>query len=124
MTEEFDEDVFDADALIDESEWKPFPFRLKGEIHELPHAASLTARQQFAIDSGDFAEVLTEIAPEAADALLDAPGDVLLKVIEQWSAHAGIKPGESSASGSSSSATRRPSKRTSRGTTASRSRRR
>ncbi|MGW1059358.1 hypothetical protein [Micromonospora rubida] len=122
-----DTDVFDLDAYVAEHRKDPYPFRYGGQDFELPHAADTDWRVTEAADQGDVEAIRTlfrrGFGPEQWERFeaLPQPAGAMGELFRRWQAHAGVKPGESPASPSSSASTARPSTRRSAGTTARRS---
>lgn len=113
------DEVFDLDALAAESEGTPFRFRFGGEEYEMAPAdlkwaavddGTMTPVQMFQLLLGD--EQWQRIVD--SDARLTEP--MFVALLEQWSNHYGVAPGESRASRRSSGRTAGPSKQTSKRT--------
>jgi len=87
--------LLNLDTLIAETSKEPFQFTLDGEIRTLPHFSTLSPRQALQMDAGNVEDVLAELAGEKlAGKIMDLPGFAADKLIEDWMAHAGNKPGE------------------------------
>lgn len=120
--------AFDLDAVLDEGDERtPFTFTWDGEEYELPPERDI--RAVAAIAAGRLYVGLEALLGteqwgriQASPKLLTAAK--LRSLLDAYAAHIdGLTSGESSASSGSSKSTARPSKRTSKGNTASRSRR-
>lgn len=120
-TEEIGTDeIFDANALIVESDRKPFRFQFGGETFELPPKVDMLAasRMRKGDLDGALRKMLGEEQYERLDDLEEVfDEDVFEGVMDAWARHVGISPGKSRGSGGSSRNTGQRSKRTSRGTT-------
>ena len=113
---------------------KPYRFFWADRWWELPHIAELDWKIQVEIEqfgNNVSIETVDELfgkmfGPEQAEAWgrVVRPLPFLEMLFSRWTAHSGREPGEPSASDSSSPSTRRPSKRTSTGSTGSASRKR
>lgn len=130
-------DVYDLDAVYAEERGDPFLFRWAGQDWELPHfgdidwrAAGLAGELEELADAGGQADVPIEALQKLFDyafgadqaarwAQVSQPSTAMVRLFGAWQKHGGAELGESSASTGSSPSTGRPSKRTSRATTAS-----
>lgn len=112
------EEVFDLDAVVAEAEQTPFRFKFGGEEFTMSPLdlkmglKELTTVELFQAILGE--EQWARIV--ASPARLTEPAFVAL--LDRWTKHYGMAPGESPASPRSSVSTGGPSKRTSKRTTA------
>ncbi len=127
--------VYDLQARYAEQAGTPFTFRWADREWTLPHLRDVDFAVQAEIESWDpqkfgldtindlFAKLFGD--DQAAEwAKVTRPLPFLFMLFDDWLKHCGAEPGESPASDGSSTSTKRPSKRTSSGSTASASRRR
>lgn len=135
---------YDLQAVYAENS-KPFYFRWADRWWMLPHLKNLDFEVQAKVETFDFSmltgtNVDLDTARNRIDDLFNLvmgdeqgtewravnprPVNMLLDMLQSWTKHSGVKEGEASASEGSSRSTGRPSKRTSKGSTASASRRR
>lgn len=103
------------EVLAEERDLAPFQFDgPNGEPLELPHASMMTTEQAVRMDRGDIEGVLRELAGrKVADVVMALPAYATEELTEAWLEHAGMRPGESSASRTSSRNTAGPSRQTS-----------
>jgi len=102
--------VFNLDIVADEEAKSPFLFHLDGKDFRVPHVADLTLGQQINLDSSRGHQVFREVGEVlVGDEWKPAGGDLVKaylalkparagKLLAAWLAHAGVEPGESSAS--------------------------
>ncbi len=117
--------MFDLDALETEAEQTPFVFRFGGQQFELPPSPDMMAFA--AIAEGQlYTGLKILLGDEQHRRMVEAKAtfnaEKLAALMEQYAGHIGLTLGKSPASAARSSSTARPSRRTSNGTTASRSR--
>lgn len=105
--------LFNLDVVKHEDTRDPWVFQAGGKKWRVPHVADLTLGQQFALDTGQVPQVLSEVAEvqsgkawkragrEAANLVLGKHADQIAALTTAWLAHAGVEPGESQASSSS-----------------------
>lgn len=124
-----DDDVFDVDALVAEAGRKPFRFKFGGETYVLPPSPPLKVVDALSGEQDPAAMTTAMIllmGPEqwrrllASDANLDAP--TMTAIMDKYAAHGGMTVPNLSGSTGPSKSTVQPSKRTSNGSTKSRSR--
>ena len=122
-----DDDLFDVDALIVEAGRKPFRFKLGGETYTMPPSPSIKAVE--AISQGADADVVMAalMGEDQWIRLRDGKANPsvweLKQVMDRYAEHAGVESVPNlSGSTEPSVPTAPPSKRTSNGTTRSRSR--
>ena len=118
--------MFDARQALADLNLEPYLFTdTNGVVRQLPHLKSLTTADVTRIYEGDALEVLPQVlSADAWTAISTLPVAALPALVADWAKHAEAAPGESAASSSSSASTARPSRRTSPGSTASRTRQR
>lgn len=118
--------MFSAKQTLADLDLKPFPFEdLDGVVRELPHLKSVGSHLLDKIFDGSLFEVVNELADEdTAAAVAAMPIGVATELAREWLAFSGLTEGETQASSRSGASTARPSKPTSRGSTASKTRRR
>lgn len=116
--------TFSVRQAISDADLAPFPFEdATGEQRELPHLKVFSASQLMRLlRDGQVADVLGEadVDPAIVEAMENWPGHVLEPFIEAWMEHSDVRfpggePGKSASSTPSSTSTRQPSRRTSRG---------
>lgn len=106
--------MFNLDIIADEEAKAPFEFTLDSKAYRVPHVSDLTIGQQIALDGTRAHQVLRETGEvletgEDGDEWKPAGGDLARaylalkparagKLLGAWIAHAGMQPGESSAS--------------------------
>ncbi len=134
-----EDEGYDLQALYAEQA-KPFRFRWADRWWQLPHPKMLDFTTQAAVESFDY-EAIAEsdgdlnIAVAKVDELFTLimgkeqgaewakvevrPLQMILDLFSKWMESAGVKQGEAQASAGSSKSTGRPSRRTSKGSTAS-----
>jgi hypothetical protein len=119
--------AFNLDALASEGDGRAvFEFTFGGETYELP--PEMDVRAASALSAGRVYEGLGMLLGDVQWSRMQAAEQILTEkmlsaLLQEYAAHMGIDLGESSASTGSSRSTGRPSKRTSNGSTAARSRR-
>lgn len=112
--------MFNLDVIADEEARRPFDFVLGGITWRLPHVADLEVGQSLAVEEGRFPVVARMVGlrvrddgtavPDGdglAEAVLHLKSARLGKLLAAWLSHAGVAPGESGASSTSSSGTAR-----------------
>lgn len=113
-------ELFDLDALERDESREPFHFRFDGETYTLP--PTLDLRAAALLQAGELNECLRALlGPEQWRHLLDAQAtfgfEHLNALLDAYAEHLGMELGNSPASLDSSLPIRRPSRRTSAGST-------
>lgn len=111
---------FNLDVVADEESRAPFEFVLGGITWRLPHVADLEVGQALAVEEGRFPVVARmvgmrvrddgSVVPDGdglAEAVLHLRSSRMGTLLAAWLSHAGVEPGESVASSTSSSVTAR-----------------
>lgn len=120
-------DVFDLDGYVAENMAEPYRFTYHSREWELPHLSWIDLRVTEAADKGDLAAIRELFRVGLGESQwadfneLPQPSAAMGELFRRWRAHAGLAPGESQASPSSSESTAGPSTRRSAGTAARRS---
>jgi hypothetical protein len=120
-----DDDVFDVDALVVEAGRKPFRFRLGGDTYTMPPSPDFRAVE--AISNGADANIVLGLLMgddqwkrlQDSEAVIDVWA--LKQIMDRYAEHAGVTVPNSPGSTEPSTPTVPLSKRTSNGTTRSRS---
>lgn len=120
-----DREVFDLDAVGNEADESPFTFRFGGQLFELPASPDMVAFAALA-EGKLYSGLQAMLGPDQWEKMVGTKAtfnlDKLTALMEQYTAHIGLSLGKSQASTSSSKSTAGQSRRTSSGTTGSRSR--
>lgn len=115
--------MLNLQQVISDADLEPFGYiDAEGSARQLPNVRSFSLAFAARLDSGDLT-AFNEVEPGLADEITNLPGFAAQQLIKGWLQH-GAASGESEASSSSSGRTAGPSKRTSRGTSTSKTRRR
>lgn len=89
---------FDLDALeVEEENGAPFTFTYKGDTYSMPTAQAMPWQDQMALETATAAESMRLIlGDDQYERLSKQPMSTarMAKLIEAWSKHQGLKPGE------------------------------